>query len=72
MTGPHRFKLFAKLQAETKGIQKSFTSRTNECKNSREFSRNLIGVNNEKEPLSGTTPESWLLDKSLHLKNKMR
>ena len=28
--------------------------------------RNLIGVNNEKEPLSGTTPDRWLLDKSLH------
>lgn len=35
-----------------------------------QFSRNLIGVNNEKEPLSGTTPESWLLDKSLHLAYK--
>jgi hypothetical protein len=37
-----------------------------------EFSRNLIGVNNEKEPLSGTTPESWLFDKSLNLMNKTR
>jgi hypothetical protein len=26
-----------------------------------------MGVNNEKEPLSGTTPERRLFDRSLHL-----
>lgn len=29
-----------------------------------------MGVNNEKEPLSGTTPERWLFDRSLHLGNE--
>jgi hypothetical protein len=28
-----------------------------------------MGVNNEKEPLSGTTPERWLFDRSLNLEN---
>lgn len=30
-----------------------------------------MGVNNEKEPLSGTTPVRWLFDRSLHLGNAM-
>ena len=32
------------------------------------LTRNLMGVNKEKEPLSGTPPERWLFDRSLHFK----
>lgn len=31
---------------------------------------NLMGVNNEKEPLSGTSPERWLFDRSLNFEMK--
>jgi hypothetical protein len=31
---------------------------------------NLIGVNNEKEPLVGTSPVRWLFDRSLYATRK--
>lgn len=65
VTGPHRFRLLAKL----KMIENSYSAF---CQNQRRkvqaLTRNLMGVNKEKEPLSGTSPDRWLFDRSLNFK----
>lgn len=66
VTGPHRSKLLAKLQTEQVIKQSSNQSVNNLIwAKFKLLAKNLMGVNNEKEPLSGTTPESRLFDRSL-------
>lgn len=65
VTGPHRFKLLAKLH-KINQIKLDFHINQTRTLQSTTFSnKNLMGVNNENEPLSGTGPDKPLFDKSL-------
>ena len=67
VTGPQRSKLLAKLHKEIRiSNANTFTTLTDITSKREEY--NLMDVQSEEEPLSGTEPESWLLDRSLRCK----